>query len=99
MRRGVPGDPDSEASAGTAPSTAASAAPCDQAARSEREGLRANLDKLTDLQRRVMELRYGLNDESPRTHAEIAQTFGLSLEKLQQIENQSLLALRGPPQP
>ena len=47
------------------------------------------------LQRRVIELRHGLNDEPPRTGAEVARTLRLSLEKLTQIENASLAALRG----
>jgi len=63
------------------------------------EALTANLHKLTYLKRRVIELRYGLNGESPRTRTEIARTFRLSLEKLARIEDESLLALRGPPQP
>ena len=69
------------------------------ASRLDVEDLRGNLEKLSYLQRRVIELLYGLNDERPRTRAEVAQAFRLSLEKLAQIENESLAALRGPSQP
>ena len=61
------------------------------------EALTANLHKLTYLKRRVIELRYGLNGESPRTRTEIARTFRRSLEKLARIEDESLTrAARAP---
>ena len=64
-----------------------------------RRGSSGQPRKLSYLQRRVIELLYGLNDEPPRTCSEVARTFRLALDKLAQIENESLAALRGPSQP
>jgi RNA polymerase primary sigma factor len=42
----------------------------------------------------VLELRYGLNGEHPRTLDEVGRTFNVTRERIRQIENQSLKKLR-----
>ncbi len=44
-------------------------------------------------ERRVLELRYGLGGEHPRTLNEVGQTFNVTRERIHQIENQSLKKL------
>ena len=43
---------------------------------------------------RVLELRYGLDGEHPRTLDEVGRTFNVTRERIRQIENQSLKKLR-----
>jgi RNA polymerase primary sigma factor len=52
------------------------------------------LDTLSARERRVLELRYGLNGEHPRTLDEVGKTFNVTRERIRQIENQSLKKLR-----
>jgi RNA polymerase primary sigma factor len=52
------------------------------------------LDTLSVRERRVLELRYGLNGEHPRTLDEVGKTFNVTRERIRQIENQSLKKLR-----
>ena len=42
----------------------------------------------------MLELRYGLNGEHPRTLDEVGRTFNVTRERIRQIENQSLKKLR-----
>ena len=49
---------------------------------------------LSARERRVLELRYGLNGEHPRTLDEVGRTFNVMRERIRQIENQSLKKLR-----
>jgi len=49
---------------------------------------------LSARERRVLELRYGLNGEHPRTLDEVGRTFNVTRERIRQIENQSLKKLR-----
>jgi RNA polymerase primary sigma factor len=42
----------------------------------------------------VLELRYGLDDEHPRTLGEIGRTFNVTRERIRQIEKQSLQKLQ-----
>ena len=58
------------------------------------ESLRAILATLSHRERRVLELRYGLNGEHPRTLDEVGRTFNVTRERIRQIENQSLKKLR-----
>ena len=57
------------------------------------EGLREVLDTLSYRERRVLELRYGLGGEHPRTLDEVGRTFNVTRERIRQIENQSLQKL------
>jgi RNA polymerase primary sigma factor len=58
------------------------------------EALREALKNLSYRERRVLELRYGLGDEQPRTLADLASLFDLTIERIRQIENRSLRKLR-----
>jgi RNA polymerase primary sigma factor len=51
------------------------------------------LDSLNDRQRTVLELRYGLDGEHPRTLDEIGLVFSVTRERIRQIERQSLAKL------
>jgi len=51
------------------------------------------LSMLSYRERRVLEMRYGLNGEQPRTLDEVGQTFEVTRERIRQIENQSLKKL------
>ncbi|MQS09168.1 RNA polymerase sigma factor, partial [Streptomyces alkaliphilus] len=59
-----------------------------------REQLHAVLSTLGDRERRVVELRYGLSDGRPRTLEEIGQMFGVTRERIRQIEHKTLHKLR-----
>jgi len=59
-----------------------------------KEQLAAILSGLTHRERRVIELRYGLGDDRPRTLDEVGQRFGLTRERIRQIESKTLSKLR-----
>jgi RNA polymerase primary sigma factor len=59
-----------------------------------RETLVKILSKLSSRERRVLELRYGLDGQHPRTLDEVGRTFNVTRERIRQIENQSLKKLR-----
>jgi RNA polymerase primary sigma factor len=59
-----------------------------------KETLQRVLGTLSARERRVLELRYGLNGEHPRTLDEVGRTFNVTRERIRQIENQSLKKLR-----
>ncbi len=59
-----------------------------------KETLVSILGTLSHREKRVLELRYGLNGEHPRTLDEVGRTFNVTRERIRQIENQSLKKLR-----
>jgi RNA polymerase primary sigma factor len=59
-----------------------------------RESLRAILGTLSQRERQVLELRYGLDGQQPRTLDEVGRTFNVTRERIRQIEHQSLKKLR-----
>jgi RNA polymerase primary sigma factor len=59
-----------------------------------REALEKILGTLSARERRVLELRYGLDGQHPRTLDEVGRTFNVTRERIRQIENQSLKKLR-----
>ena len=59
-----------------------------------KEHLREALENLSYRERRVLELRYGLGGEHPRTLDEVGRTFNVTRERIRQIENQSLKKLQ-----
>ena len=61
-----------------------------------KEALREALENLSYRERRVLELRYGLGGEHPRTLDEVGRTFNVTRERIRQIENQSLKKLQSP---
>jgi RNA polymerase primary sigma factor len=74
--------------ASTAPS------PEDEAmAGAERDGVTAALGHLGPIERRVLELRYGLGDEAPHTPTETARALGVKPPQVRQVEDRALRAL------
>jgi RNA polymerase primary sigma factor len=59
-----------------------------------KEALKEALENLSYRERRVLELRYGLGGEDPRTLDEVGRTFNVTRERIRQIENQSLKKLQ-----
>jgi RNA polymerase primary sigma factor len=60
----------------------------------QREALRNILSMLSYRERRVLELRYGLDGHDPRTLDEVGRAFNVTRERIRQIENQSLRKLQ-----
>jgi RNA polymerase primary sigma factor len=58
------------------------------------ESLSRALQMLGERERRVIEMRFGLNGEAPRTLDEVGRAFNVTRERIRQIENQSLKKLR-----
>ena len=54
------------------------------------EKLREALDALGERESRILRLRYGLDDGRPRTLAEVGEVFGLTRERIRQIEARAL---------
>jgi RNA polymerase primary sigma factor len=59
-----------------------------------KEALGNVLSRLSPREQGVLELRYGLDGKPPRTLDEVGRTFGVTRERIRQIENQSLKRLR-----
>ena len=58
------------------------------------EALERALRKLNERERRVLELRYGLDGQQPRTLDEVGRAFNVTRERIRQIEHQGLKKLR-----
>lgn len=58
------------------------------------ETLREVLSELSEKEREVLTLRFGLDDDEPRTLREIGERLGISRERVRQIEGQALTKLR-----
>ena len=61
-----------------------------------REQLEQVLDGLADRERKVIKLRFGLEDGHPRTLEEVGREFGVTRERIRQIESKTLAKLRPP---
>ncbi|MGV9786381.1 RNA polymerase sigma factor [Streptomyces sp. NPDC003435] len=59
-----------------------------------RQHLEAVLSTLGERERKVVQLRYGLADGRPRTLEEIGRLFGVTRERIRQIESKTLSKLR-----
>ena len=54
------------------------------------------LDGLAERERKVIRLRFGLEDGHPRTLEEVGREFGVTRERIRQIESKTLAKLRHP---
>lgn len=71
--------------------------PADQASRQLlKEQMQDVLDGLSERERQVLELRFGLQDGQTRTLEEVGQAFGVTRERIRQIEAKALRKLRHP---
>lgn len=61
-----------------------------------KEQLDGVLDTLTEREKRVLELRFGIEDGRPRTLEEVGKEFGVTRERIRQIEAKALRKLRHP---
>jgi RNA polymerase primary sigma factor len=55
---------------------------------------RALDERLTDREKKILELRYGLNDYQPKTLDEVGDVFGISRERVRQIQKEALAKLQ-----
>lgn len=60
------------------------------------EQLNQVLDSLADRERKVIKFRFGLEDGHPRTLEEVGREFGVTRERIRQIESKTLAKLRHP---
>ncbi|MCX6014410.1 MAG: sigma-70 family RNA polymerase sigma factor, partial [Chloroflexales bacterium] len=61
-----------------------------------RERLSEALTRLPERERRIIQLRYGLEDGRSRTLEEVGREFGITRERTRQIEGEALRKLRHP---
>ncbi len=64
----------------------------------QRENVSRALDALPDRERQVIELRYGLTGRQPLTLEEVGRAFGVTRERIRQIENNTLKKLQRLPE-
>jgi RNA polymerase primary sigma factor len=62
------------------------------------EDIKHALAALPERERQVIELRFGLHDGHPRTLDEVGRTFGVTRERIRQIENNTLKRLASLPE-
>jgi RNA polymerase primary sigma factor len=87
-------DEDSNSIAEVVPDAGA-AAPFDHAVReSDTELMKEVFQTLSPRERVVLNLRFGLDDDSPRTLEAISKRYGLTRERIRQIQNEALKKLR-----
>jgi RNA polymerase primary sigma factor len=63
-----------------------------------RENVRKALDALPDREREVIEMRFGLKGHEARTLEEVGRAFGVTRERIRQIENTTLKKLEALPE-
>jgi len=64
----------------------------------QKEGVQRALAALPERERQVIELRYGLTGRAPLTLEEVGNTFGVTRERIRQIENNTLKKLQHLPE-
>ncbi len=73
------------------------AAPAEMATRAMlAEAVREVLGELNDREREVMAMRFGLDGDRPRTLEDVGKAFGVTRERIRQIEAKTLAKLRHP---
>jgi RNA polymerase primary sigma factor len=60
------------------------------------EAVKEVLDELNDREKEVVVMRFGLDDEQARTLEEVGRQFGVTRERIRQIESKTLAKLRHP---
>jgi RNA polymerase primary sigma factor len=63
-----------------------------------REDIETALNSLPERERQVIELRFGLSGEQPQTLEEVGRAFGVTRERIRQIENNTLKKLESLPE-
>jgi RNA polymerase primary sigma factor len=63
-----------------------------------RQNVRKALEVLPEREREVMEMRFGLNGHQARTLEEVGRAFGVTRERIRQIENNTLKKLESLPE-
>jgi RNA polymerase sigma factor (sigma-70 family) len=63
------------------------------------EQLKGVLDRLTERERTIIEMRYGLGDREPSTLDEVGRHFDVTRERIRQIEAKALAKMRHPSTP
>lgn len=58
--------------------------------------LEAALNKLTPIERNIIYLRFGLDDGTPRTLEEVGAEYGITRERIRQIQDKAMRKLRSP---
>jgi RNA polymerase primary sigma factor len=61
-----------------------------------RDKIHKMLNTLSPKEERILRMRFGLGDETPHTLEEVGQIFGVSRERIRQIEAQALRKLKHP---
>lgn len=61
-----------------------------------RENVEEVLKALSDREAKVLEMRFGLNDQKPMTLEEVGKEFGVTRERIRQIEAKALRKLKHP---
>ena len=61
-----------------------------------RDKIHKMLNTLSPKEERILRMRFGLGDDTPHTLEEVGQTFGVSRERIRQIEAQALRKLKHP---
>jgi RNA polymerase primary sigma factor len=64
----------------------------------QREDVQTALAALPSRDREVLELRYGLNGRQPMTLEQVGDAFGVTRERIRQIENNTLKRLKVMPE-
>ena len=60
----------------------------------DNEMLREVLETLTERERNILSLRFGLDGDSPKTLEEVGEHYGLTRERIRQIQEEALVRLR-----
>lgn len=60
----------------------------------DRNSIRQSMADLNDRDRQIIVMRYGLDDNEPKTLGEVADALGLSRERVRQIEDRAIRTLR-----
>jgi RNA polymerase primary sigma factor len=90
---------DDDSSLGDFVEDESASSPFDEASRALRDtDVRRALAALPERERRVLELRFGLTGDQPRTLEEVGKAFGVTRERIRQIENNTLRKLQALPE-